>query len=86
MDVREVLSKHRAGVAIASIGWIMNIPYWMNEYRFHSSLGHSISVKRLNVSQRSMVSMALRHLLPWSSMTQTFFTPGLALAAAMASS
>jgi PAS domain S-box-containing protein len=42
MDLREVLSRHRAGVAIASIGWIMNIPYWLNEYRFHSALGHSM--------------------------------------------
>lgn len=42
MNYWEGLSRHAEGIIIASIGWLLNIPYWVSMYRYHSSLGHSL--------------------------------------------
>ena len=42
MSVWRRLSRHSGGVFIASIGWLLNIPYWVSMYRYHGALGHSL--------------------------------------------
>lgn len=42
MGYWEYFSRHAEGLLIASIGWLLNIPYWVSMYRYHSAMGHSM--------------------------------------------